>query len=149
MKTGPAATPIAVFDGIATKKPLDIAATVFTSLFLLMFAVYSARGLFAPELTSVRFFGLPTVDVDGTLYYRVYLARNLAIVIVGLVFLLRQQWQPLAVLTTASIALPVFDAAILYTVLGNETPLAGHLSAFTVISIASVLLWRRVRNTGP
>lgn len=130
------------------RKSLDLAAIVFVSLFLLMFGAYSARGLFAPELTSLRFFGLPTVDVDGTLYYRVYLVRNLAIVAVGLVFLLRRQWQPLAVLTTAAIALPVFDAAILYTVLGSATPLAGHVSALVVISIASVLLWRRVRHAG-
>jgi hypothetical protein len=130
------------------RRSLDIGAIVFTSLFLLMFAAYSARGLFAPELTSVRFFGLPVVDVDGALYYRVYLARNLAIVAVGLVFLLRRQWQPLAVLTTAAIALPVFDAAILFGVLGGATPLAGHLSAFAVISLAAGLLWRRVRNAG-
>jgi hypothetical protein len=126
---------------------LDIAANISVSLFLLMFAVYSARGLFAPEFTSARFFGLPTVDVDGTLYYRVYLARNLAIVAVGLVFLLRRQWQPLAVLTTVAIALPVFDAAALYSVLGGATPLAGHASALVVIGVASALLWRRVRNT--
>jgi hypothetical protein len=130
------------------RRSLDLAAIVFVSLFLLMFGIYSARGLFAPELTSLRFFGLPAADVDGTLYYRVYLARNLAIVAVGVVFLFRRQWQPLAVLTTAAIALPVFDAAILYTVLGSATPLAGHASALVVISIASVLLWRRVRHIG-
>lgn len=148
MKTSSTAHPLANRDGIATRKSLDIAATVFVSLFLLMFAAYSARGLFAPELTSVRFFGLQTADVDGTLYYRVYLARNLAIVAVGLVFLLRRQWQPLAVLTTASVALPVFDAAALFGLLGSQTPLAGHASAFVVIGIASVLLWRRVINSG-
>jgi hypothetical protein len=128
------------------KKLLGVAAVLFVSLFLLMFAVYSARGLFTPESTSMRFFGLPTVDVDGTLYYRVYLSRNLAIVVAGFVFLIRRQWQPLAVLTTAAMALPVFDATILYNVLGGATPLAGHVSAFMVISFASVLLWLRVRN---
>jgi hypothetical protein len=63
------------------------AAVQYVALFLLMFAVYSARGLFAPELMSARFFGLPTVDIDGTLYYRVYLSRNLAIVVAGFIFL--------------------------------------------------------------
>ena len=128
------------------KKLLGTAAVFFVSLFLLMFAVYSARGLFAPESMSVRFFGLPTIDVDGTLYYRVYLSRNLAIVVAGLVFLMRRQWQPLAVLTTAAMALPVFDATVLYNVLGGATPLSGHVAAFMVIGIASILLWLRVRN---
>ena len=130
------------------RKLLGVAAIFSVSLFLLMFAVYSVRGLFAPELTSVRFFGLPTVDVDGTLYYRVYLSRNLAIVIAGFVFLIRGQWQPLAVLTTAAMALPVFDAMVLYNVLGGATPLAAHVSTLGVISLASVLLWLRVRNAG-
>ncbi len=129
------------------RKLLGVAAIISVSLFLLMFAVYSVRGLFAPELASRRFFGLPTVDVDGTLYYRVYLSRNLAIVIAGFVFLIRRQWQPLAVLTTAAMALPVFDATVLYNVLGGATPLAVHVSTFVVISLASVLLWLRVRNT--
>ena len=128
------------------KKLLGTAAVFFVSLFLLMFAVYSARGLFAPESMSVRFFGLPTIDVDGTLYYRVYLSRNLAIVVAGFVFLMRRQWQPLAVLTTAAMALPVFDATVLYSVLGGATPLSGHVTAFMVIGVASVLLWLRVRN---
>jgi hypothetical protein len=130
------------------KKMLGAAAIFSVTLFLLMFAVYSARGLFAPELTSTRFFGLPAVDVDGTLYYRVYLSRNLAIVATGFVFLIRRQWQPLAVLTTAATALPVFDATVLYNVLGRAIPLAGHVSALVVISLASVLLWLRVRNAG-
>ena len=105
---------------IVMRKLVGVAAILFVSLFLLMFAVYSARGLFAPELMSARFFGLPTVDADGALYYRVYLSRNLAIVVAGFVFLLRRQWQPLAVLTTAAMALPVFDATVLYNVLGGQ-----------------------------
>ena len=75
------------------------------------------------------------------------LSRNLAIVTAGFVFLIRGQWQPLAVLTTAAMALPVFDATVLYNVLGGATPLAVHVSTFLVISLASVLLWLRVRNT--
>jgi hypothetical protein len=128
------------------RKLLGVAAILCVSLFLLMFAVYSVRGLLAPELTSARFFGLPTVDVDGTLYYRVYLSRNLAIVVASVVFLVRRQWQPLAVLTTAAVALPVFDATISYNVLGGETRFAAHVSTLVVIGLAAVLLWIRVRN---
>jgi len=127
------------------RKLLDVATILSVSLFLLMFVVYSTRGLFAPELISSTFFGLPAVDVDGTLYYRVYLSRNLAIVVAGLIFLIRGQWQPLAVVATAAVALPVFDAAVLYNVLGDATPLTGHVSTFVVISIACGLLWLRVR----
>lgn len=130
------------------RKWLGLAAVLFVSLFLLMFAVYSVRGLFAPEFTSARFFGLPAVDANGTLYYRVYLSRNLAIVATGLVFLIRRQWQPLAVLTTVAMALPVFDATVLYIELGRATRFASHVSTFVVISLASALLWFRVRNTG-
>jgi Domain of unknown function (DUF4267) len=130
------------------RKLFGVAAIPCASLFLLVFAVYSVRGLFAPELTSARFFGLPTVDADGTLYYRVYLSRNLAIVVAGFVFLIRRQWQPLTVLTTAAVALPVFDATVLYVVLGGATRFAAHVSTFVVISLASVLLWLRVRNAG-
>jgi hypothetical protein len=128
------------------RKLLGVAAILCVSLFLLMFAVYSVRGLFAPELMSARFFGLPTVDVDGTLYYRVYLSRNLAIVVAGIVFLVRRQWQPLAVLTTAAVALPVFDATISYSVLGGATRFAAHVTTFVVIGLAAVLLWLRVRE---
>jgi hypothetical protein len=127
------------------RKLLAAAAVLCAAVFLLMFAVYSARGLFAPELMSARFFGLPTVDTDGTLYYRVYLSRNLAIVVAGFIFLIRRQWQPLAVLTTVTMALPVFDATVLYGALGGATRFAAHVSTFAVISLASVLLWLRVR----
>jgi Domain of unknown function (DUF4267) len=130
------------------RKLLAVAAVLCVSLFLLMFAVYSARGLFAPELMSGRFFGLPAVDADGTLYYRVYLSRNLAIVVAGFVFLIRRQWQPLAVLTTAAMALPVFDATVLYVALGGATRFAAHVSTFVVIGLAAVFLWLRVRNAG-
>ncbi len=128
------------------RKLLAVATVLCVSLFLLMFTVYSARGLFAPELMSARFFGLSTVDVDGILYYRVYLSRNLAIVVAGFVFLLRRQWQPLAVLTTAAMVLPVFDATALYVMLGGATRFAAHVSTFVVTGLASVLLWLRVRD---
>jgi hypothetical protein len=59
--------------------------------------------------------------------------------------LIRRQWQPLAVLTTVTMALPVFDATVLYGALGGATRFAAHVSTFAVINLASVLLWLRVR----
>ena len=128
------------------KKSLDAAAIALTSLFLLAFFVYSARGLFVPQLTSARFFGLPVAGGVGALYYRVYLSRNLVIVIAGLIFLVRRQWQPLAIVTTLAIALPLFDAVILFHELGHGALLTFHVAAFVVIALASTLLWLRVRN---
>jgi hypothetical protein len=132
---------------IDMKKSLDVAAVVFASLFLLAFFVYSARGLFVPQLTSARIFGLPVADPVEALYYRVYLSRNLVIVAAGLIFLVRGQWQPLAILTTLAIALPLFDAAVLSHELGDAALLTFHIATFVVISVASALLWLRVRNT--
>jgi hypothetical protein len=77
---------------------------------------------------------------------RVYLSRNLAIVVAGFVFLFRRQWQPLAVLTTAATALPVFDATVLYVALGGATRFAAHVSTFVVVGLAAVFLWLRLRN---
>jgi hypothetical protein len=50
------------------KQLLGMAAIFSVSLFLLMFAVYSVRDRID---VGALFFGLPTIDVDGTLYYRV------------------------------------------------------------------------------
>jgi hypothetical protein len=44
------------------------------------------------------------------LFYRVYLSRNLVIVIAGAVFVLSWQWKPLATLLTVTAALPLFVA---------------------------------------
>lgn len=128
------------------RRTLDMAAVAFTLLFLGAFTLYSARGLFAPELTSARFFGLPATTADGELYYRVYLWRNLVVVAVGVVFLARRQWQPLAVLTTAAVAAPLFDGLILRHQLGGAAQLTFHVLSVLVIAIAAALLWLRVRR---
>ena len=63
------------------KRSLDIAAVVLTSLLLLAFAGLSLRGLIDPQAASARF-GSPVSDAAGALFYRVYLSRNLVIVVV-------------------------------------------------------------------
>src|SRR5438132_14164145 len=94
--------------GVSMKRSLDVAAIVFTVLLLLAFAALSLRGLIAPEQASARF-GAPVADAAGSLFYRVYLSRNLVIVITGTIFLLTRQWTPLAILLTVTAALHVFD----------------------------------------
>ena len=123
------------------KRSLDIAAIVLAALLLLGFAVLSLRGLADPQQASARF-GIQVSDVAGTLFYRVYLSRNLVIVITGAIFLLTRQWTPLAILLTVTAALPVFDMTVLSS--NGVTPPVFHPLALALIAITAALAWRRV-----
>ena len=123
------------------KRSLDDAAIVLTALLLLAFAALSLRGLIAPEQASARF-GAPVADAAGSLFYRVYLSRNLVIVITGAIFLLTRQWTPLAILLTVTAALPVFDMTVLSS--NGVTPPVFHPLALALIAITAALAWRRV-----
>ena len=123
------------------KKSLDVAAIVLTALLLLAFAALSLRGLANPEQASARF-GTQVADAAGTLFYRVYLSRNLVIVVTGAMFLLARQWTPLAILLTATAALPVFDMTVL--TLNGVTPPLFHPVALALLVITAALMWRRV-----
>ena len=122
------------------KRTLDIAAVALTALLLLGFAVLSLRGTINPQQASARF-GAEVTDAAGTLFYRVYLSRNLVIVVTGAVFLLMRQWTPLAILLTVTAALPVFDMTVLS--LNGVTPPAFHPIALALLAITAGLLWRR------
>jgi hypothetical protein len=123
------------------KRSLDIAAVALASLLLLGFALLSVRGLIDPQTASARF-GASVNDAAGALFYRVYLSRNLVIVAAGAIFLLARQWVPLAVLVTATAALPVFDMSVL--ALSGVTPPALHPMALALIALTAALLWRRI-----
>ena len=122
------------------KRSLDIAAIAMTSLLLLAFAVLSLRGLIDPQTASTRF-GTPVSDIAGSLFYRVYLSRNLVIAASGAIFLLTRQWTPLAVILTVCVTLPLFDMSFLS--LSGVTPPALHPVIFLLIAITAALLWRR------
>ena len=122
------------------KRTLDIAAIVLTALLLIGFAVLSLRGTFNPQVASARF-GAEVTDAAGMLFYRVYLSRNFAIVMSGAVLLLMRQWTPLAVLLTATAALPLFDMTVLS--LNGVTPPVFHPIALLLLAITAALLWRR------
>ena len=124
------------------KKSLDIAATVLTVLLLLGFAALSLRGLVDPQSASARF-GTAVSDSAGTLFYRVYLSRNLVIVAAGAMFLLTRHWTALSILLTATAALPLFDISVLSA--SGITPPLFHPAAFVLIAIAAALSWRRAR----
>jgi hypothetical protein len=104
------------------------------------FAVLSLRGLIDPQTASARF-GTPVSDIAGSLFYRVYLSRNLVIVVSAVIFLLWRQWTPLAVLLTVTAALPMFDMSALW--LSGITPPVFHPIALALIAITAALLWRR------
>ena len=127
------------------KRSLDIATMVLTSLLLLGFAILSLRGLIDPPQASARF-GTPISDAAGTLFYRVYLSRNLVIVVSGAIFLLSRQWTSLAVLVTVTAALPIFDMTVLS--LDGVTPPAFHPMALALLTVTAALLWRRVLANG-
>ena len=122
------------------KRTLDIAAIALTALLLLGFAVLSLRGTINPQVASARF-GAEVTDAAGTLYYRVYLSRNLVIVVTGAVLLLMRQWTPLAILLTVTAVLPVFDMTVL--TLNGVTPPVFHPIALALLAITAGLLWRR------
>jgi hypothetical protein len=126
------------------KKALDIAAIVLTALLLLGLAALSVRGLIAPQQASARF-GAAVSDPAGTLFYRVYLSRNLVIVISGAIFLLWRQWTPLAVLVTVAALLPVFDISVL--LLDGVTPPVFHPITLVLLVVTAALLWRRTLAT--
>jgi hypothetical protein len=123
------------------KRSLDVAAIVLTVVLLLAFAALSLRGLIAPEQASARF-GAPVADAAGSLFYRVYLSRNLVITVTGAIFLLTRQWAPLAILLTVTAALPMFDMAVLSS--NGVTPPVFHPIALALIAITAALAWRRV-----
>src|ERR1700733_15090685 len=124
------------------KRSLDIAAIVLAALLLLAFVVLSFRGLIDPQPGSARF-GTPVSDAAGTLFYRVYLSRNLVIVASGAIFLLSRQWKPLAILLTGTSVLPRFDMSVLS--LNGVTPPLLHPIALALIAVSAALLWRRAR----
>jgi hypothetical protein len=124
------------------KRALDIATTVLSSLLLLAFVILVLRGLIDPQQASARF-GAPVSDAAGSLFYRVYLSRNLVIVAAGAIFLLSRQWAALAILLTIAAFLPLFDMSVL--ALNGVTPPALHPIALALLALTAALLWRRAR----
>jgi hypothetical protein len=126
------------------RKSLDIAATALTALLLIGFAALALRGLIDPQSASARF-GSAVSDPAGTLFYRVYLSRNLVIVVAGAILLVMQQWRALSILLTVTAALPLFDMAVLSA--SGVTPPLFHPAALALIAITAALAWRRARTS--
>jgi Domain of unknown function (DUF4267) len=125
------------------KKSLDLAAPILTALLLLGFAVLALRGLLDPQGASARF-GTAVSDSPGALFYKVYLSRNLVIVIAAAALLFLRMWKALAILISATALLPIFDMAVLSQ--NGVTPPSFHPIALVALLIAAALLWRRARE---
>lgn len=112
----------------------------FAVVLTLAFVVFGIRGIYDPTAASMRF-GLPADDPAEMFYYRVYLARNLVIVLAGLSLLALKQWRSVAMLLTAALTLPIFDAVLLYRERGPEAGLTVHIVTGVIVAIAACLMW--------
>ena len=112
----------------------------------LAFVVFGIRGIYDPTAASMRF-GLTADDPAEMFYYRVYLARNLVIVLAGLALLAIRQWKAVAILLTAAFALPIFDAILLHRERGPEAGLTIHIVTGVIVAIAAFLMWMKVSST--
>lgn len=115
-------------------------------LLTVAFLFFGVRGIYDPTAASIRF-GLAADDAGEMFYYRVYLARNLTIVGAGLVLLLLKQWKSVAIVLTAALFLPTFDAVLLYRELGPEAGLTIHIVTGAIVAIAAALMWLKVASS--
>lgn len=128
------------------KKTLGILTVVLTAIVLLGFGFIAIRGLLGPGPGSARF-GMQVTDAAGALFYRVYLSRNLVIVVTGLTFLVLRKWRAMAILTTATLILPAFDIWVLNNEFGDAAPLTFHIATLAVVSLLAGLWWRKALQT--
>lgn len=128
------------------KKVLDTTTVVLILLVSCVSILLAARGLLGPQAASARF-GIAVQDAAGTLFYRVYLSRNLVIIGSALILLLMGQWRGVAIVLTAAALLPVFDMAVLVNEYGNSAPLTLHIVFLIVLWLLAALSWRRVLQT--
>ena len=125
------------------KKDLGNVGVGFAVVLILAFVIFGVRGIYDPTAASMRF-GLPADDPAEMFYYRVYLARNLVIVVAGLALLALRQWKSVAILLTVAFALPIFDAILLYRERGPEAGLTIHVVTGVIVAIAASLMWVKV-----
>ena len=128
------------------KKTLGNVGVGFAVVLTLAFVVFGVRGIYDPTAASMRF-GLPADDAAEMFYYRVYLARNLVIVLAGLAMLALRQWKSVAILLTAALTLPIFDAALLYRERGPDAGLTIHIITGVIVATAAGLMWIKVMSS--
>lgn len=127
------------------KKVMGNIGVGFAALLMVAVVFVGIQGVYDPTAASMMF-GLPADEPAEMFYYRVYLARNLVIVIAGLVFLTLKQWRSVAILLTGALALSIFDAVLLYRERGAEAGLTFHIVTGVVIAVAASLMWLKASS---
>ncbi len=125
-------------------KIFNAVTTCLAAVLLIVLALLSVRGIVDPQ-TAANAFGFPAADPSAAFYHAVYRDRNLVLALTGLVFLGLRMWQPLAILSTASITLPAYDIVVLK--LHSVAVAAVHPTTLASLVILSALLWIRVLRT--
>lgn len=128
------------------KKVLGNVGVGFAVILTVAFVFFGIRGIYDPTAASMRF-GLPADDLTEMFYYRVYLARNIVIVLTGFVLLVLRQWKSVTILLTVILALPTFDAILLYRELGVGAGLTIHIVTGVIVAIAAFLMWMKVSSS--
>ncbi|MGE0742939.1 MAG: DUF4267 domain-containing protein [Hyphomonadaceae bacterium] len=119
--------------------------TVVTLVLLLLIGFLALRGIIDPPAAAANF-GVAVDDPAAALYSSVYRSRNLVIAAAGLIFLGLGMWRALAILMTASIALPAFDIWLLASS-GIDVALV-HPATLVGVTLVAALLWLRLRLAG-
>src|SRR5579862_5018976 len=126
------------------ERTIRIATDVLAIVVFGLFAFLAVRGIYAPESASRRF-GIAISGPDGAAFFRVFLSRNLVIVVTATIFLVFRLWRPLAILMTVVVALPLFDMTLLFIEQGQQAPWSFHFATACIVAVLAALLWMRAR----
>jgi len=123
---------------------INIGAAALAWLLLGILALLSVRGLVDPAGAAASF-GVPLPSPEAVLYQQVYRSRNLVLALTGMALLVTGAWRPLAILTSLSIALPLFD---IWIIKAAGLPVAAvHPATLVGLVLLAILVWARVRQT--
>ena len=125
-------------------RALDVITVVLAALGLLALAVLAVRGMREPAIAA-QAFGMPAGDGGGAFYHAVYRSRNLALAVIGLLFLLLRMWRAAAILCSVALLLPAYDLYALHAAGAAAPPLHGIILG--VLLVLSALLWRMALRT--
>ncbi|HEX5656603.1 MAG TPA: DUF4267 domain-containing protein [Polyangiales bacterium] len=128
----------------AMKDRLRVVTTAGVALALTVLVLLAVRGIVDPRAAALAF-GVAAGDDSAAFYQAVYRSRNLVLALTGFAFLFSSMWRALAILLTASVALPVYDIVALALV---DAPISlVHPITLGVLLTLASLLWLRVRET--
>jgi len=145
-------TTVGRVDGIVGECPprarasrLERVALGLTVLLFVGFGFYCIRGLVQPEIVSARF-GVSVEDTIDMLYFRVYLSRNISLLLSGLAFLVFGMRRPLAIVVTLIAALPVVDMGLIMAHFNDPSRVAFHAAVLGPLALTAALLWISARK---